>query len=90
MYSKYVCYDKNSFPPEPKSWHNGTTGKKVPAAHAQLSLLPTWKFDNVMKTFMGRASWELVYTDGWTERQMDAIKLFSLSESLLVVARVAM
>ena len=35
LYSKYGSKTKNHFPPQPKNWHNSTTGKKVPPTHAQ-------------------------------------------------------
>ncbi len=33
--STSVCKTKNYFLPETKNWHNSTTGKNVPPAHAQ-------------------------------------------------------
>ncbi len=33
-------YNQNQFPARTKNWHNGTTGKKVPPAHAKLGQVP--------------------------------------------------
>jgi hypothetical protein len=33
--STKVCKTKTYFPPQTKNWHNSTSGKKVPPAHAQ-------------------------------------------------------
>ncbi len=41
-YSKYivVCTTKILFPTRTKNWHNSTTGKKVPPAHAKCGQFP--------------------------------------------------
>ncbi len=40
-YSKYIdMYNQNLFPARTKNWHNSTTGKKVPPAHAKRGQVP--------------------------------------------------